>query len=230
MLEAEARWFGHVMNGFSADEIYPMLNVGSGTEQFRTRRQPWIDTHIFAPARRRGGVVRHSDIQSGAGVDLAGDLTDERFLDRLRKARFRSVFCSNLMEHVAQRETIATALMECLDAGGLVFASCPYDYPYHPNPIDTLYRPDIDELSSLFPGTEQVTGEIVAGGTYADTLRRHPLKLVRIAVPLWRPQRWASAAAHLRWLMRPYKATCVVLRKAAASERDFQAGSGARVA
>ncbi len=230
MLEAEAIWFGRVMNAFSAADLYPMLNVGSGTESFRTERQPWIDAHIFAPAKRRGGRIRHTDIQDGAGVDLVGDLTDPRFLEELRSARFRSIFCSNLMEHVAKREEIAMALMECLEGGGLVFASCPYDYPYHPNPIDTLYRPNVEQLAALFPGTSLVMGEIIAGGTYAQSVRRNPLKLVRIAVPLYRPRRWLSAAAHLRWLMRPYKATCVVLRKGAGEGRGAQAESGTRVA
>lgn len=211
-------------------DLYPMLNVGSGTEQFRTERQPWIDRYIVAPARRRGGVIRHTDIQDGVGVDLVGDLADPTFLGELQKRRFKSIFCSNLMEHVANRDEIAAALMQCIECDGLVFASCPYDYPYHPNPIDTLYRPNVQELAALFPGAELVRGEIVEGDTYSHTLRRSPLKLVRIAVPLYRPQRWLSAAAHLRWLMRPYKAACVVLRKGAGAGCDNQAEMGMRTA
>ncbi|OBQ33891.1 MAG: hypothetical protein AN485_17485, partial [Anabaena sp. MDT14b] len=47
---------------------------------------------------------------------------------------------------------------------GYIFVTVPYKYPYHRDPIDTMFRPDIQELSSLFPDFKIVNGEILAGG------------------------------------------------------------------
>src|SRR5262245_36370569 len=150
MLVQEARWFGARLAELPGPDVFPMLNVGSSTAAFRTRDQPWIDRHLFAPARRKGYVVRHLDQKPDEGVDLVGDLRDGAFLARLAALRFRSVFCSNLLEHLVNREEVARTLVDLIPPGAYLFVSCPYRFPYHPDPIDTLYRPDTGELARLF--------------------------------------------------------------------------------
>ena len=72
MLWREAKWFANEMQKRTDAELYPMLNIGSHTEEFRKREQPWIDRYLFAPARDKGLSVVHSDLQSLPGVDLVG--------------------------------------------------------------------------------------------------------------------------------------------------------------
>src|SRR5204863_7553703 len=103
-----------------------------------------------------------------AGVDLVGDLTEPSFLGRLAAMRLRSVFCSNLLEHVPNREEIGRAAVEAVEPGGYLFVSCPNVFPYHPDPIDTMSRPDVDELAALFPDTELVRGDRLGCGTLAN--------------------------------------------------------------
>ncbi len=118
MLWREAKWFAAEMQKLTDAELHPMLNIGSHTEEFRKREQPWIDRYLFAPARDKGLSVVHSDLQSLPGVDLVGDLLDPVFLAKIAALRFRSVFCANLLEHVTNREEIAAALVKAVESGG----------------------------------------------------------------------------------------------------------------
>jgi hypothetical protein len=233
MLEGEARWFGEKLAALDPAVVYPMLNVGSSTEVFRTVGQPWIDQFIFKPARVAGCQVFHVDMKEAPGVDLVGDLTDRVFLRRLeRQTNCKSVFCSNLLEHVPDQGTVARALTMLLPPGGYLFVSCPYRYPYHPDPIDTRFRPTIDELAGLFPDTRLVEGEVVVGETYLAQLARSPRilakTLIRLLLPFYKPRAWLNTWRHLRWLFRPFQATCVVLAKAsdAAPGEVRRPGSG----
>ena len=167
MLEAEAKWFGTRLLELADPAVFPMLNIGSHTEQFRTISQPWIDRFIFAPARARG-VVKHTDIRLAPGVDIVGDLTDPAFVQDLRGMNFKSVFFSNVLEHIEAREELARTVTAVVPSGGYLFVSVPYRFPYHPDPIDTMFRPTPEEVASLFPGTRTQSAEIVASGTLVN--------------------------------------------------------------
>src|SRR5262245_5557542 len=112
MLAREARWFRQRLAGLADAELFPLLNVGSHTAQFRTHGQPWIHREIFAPLAARGGAVVHTDIRPAAGVDLVGDLLDPAFRNYLRWKRFRAAMCCNVLEHVSEREPIAQAVTD----------------------------------------------------------------------------------------------------------------------
>lgn len=226
MLPQEARWLGREIHGRPADQVFPLLNVGSSTGHFRQDEQPWIDRQLFAPARHHGRAVTHLDLKAEAGVDLVGDLTDDGFLERVARMHFRSVLCSNLLEHVTDREKVAARLTALLVPGGLLFVSCPFRYPFHPDPIDTRFRPTVAELAALFPGTLLETGVVLRCETMLtfavrDALR-HPGRTLRgigrrfglVAPEPPRPpgprhENW------LPWAFTSLQATCVVLRKPA---------------
>ena len=59
----------------------PLVNVGSSTGEFREVRQPHIDRIVFAPLRAAGVEVVHADVKAAPGVDLVGDLTEDRVLE-----------------------------------------------------------------------------------------------------------------------------------------------------
>lgn len=215
MLIEEARWLGEQISLMTPTALFPMCNLGSSTETFRKQGQPWIDHYIFEPIRKMGGVVRHVDRRKGPGVDVVGDLSDPGFLAELSAMGFRSVVCSNLLEHISDREAVAEGVVSIVLPGGYIFATCPFQYPYHADPIDTLFRPGVEELVGLFPGTALVRGKTVTCGTYWDYVSRTPSELIRTAigllVPFYGPRNWYSTAMHLPWLFRNFEATCVVL-------------------
>ena len=218
MLLEEARWFGDVMRQMEPARIFPMCDVGSSSERFRTEEQPWIDDYIFRPARERGYVISHMDRRDEPGVDIVGDLADDDFLERLIRMKFQSIFCSNLLEHVVGREAIATALAASVSAGGYLFVSCPFRFPFHPDPIDTMFRPGPEELAALFPGTRIYRQAIIAGGTYLRVATRRPRSFVRKATRFGAsvsgPERLWAATRQIPWLFRTFQETCLVLQKA----------------
>lgn len=222
MLVREARWFAARFRELGDEALFPMLNIGSHTDEFRTREQPWIDRYVFAPARKRGLKIVHLDIREAPGVDLVGDLTDPEFLQKVAAMRFRSAFCSNLLEHVPNREAIGAAAVNAVEPGGYLIVSCPNNFPYHPDPIDTMYRPGVEELASLFPGTQLVRGELVPCGTLTNYVwskfASDPLALMRNAFKrkaqvVKATEGGMSARSWAPWLWRIFYQTCIVLKR-----------------
>ncbi len=194
-----------------------MLNIGSSTDRFRTVDQGWIDEYIFKPIRESGYKVVHMDRKKASGVDVVGDLYDRDFRKELSRMRFKSIFCSNLLEHIKNREEIVEILTALIPEGGYIFTSCPYKYPYHADPIDTGFRPDVKELSSLFPEPHACSGEIITCGTYWDYITLNPRKfiktIVRLCVPFYKPMVWYSHVRHIPWLFKNFQATCLITCK-----------------
>ena len=219
MLPEEAQWWRHVMDEIEPSLLYPMLNVGSSTEHFRTVEQPFIDTYLFRPAREGSQRVVHLDTKDDVGVDIVGDLTEESFRERLMAMNFNSVFCSHLLEHVAgdTRKPICSAISQVLPRGGYLFVSCPRRYPYHPDPIDTRFRPTTEDLAVLFPGMLVVTREEVVGETYFRQLWGRPdrgaREVAKLFLPFYKPHGWWVNLGYFAYLFRHFSSSCVVLRK-----------------
>ena len=213
MFLAEAQWFRARLQELAGSALFPLLNVGSGNDLHRRVRQPWIDRELFAPIRERDGRVLHMDIMAGPGIDVVGDLCDEASLKGLKDFGIRSVLCSNVLEHVSDRNAFCVAMLQLLPSGGVLLISCPNAYPYHAAPIDTMFRPELAELRALFPATEMISGEILDVGSFIDEIRQQPLLLPRLFLPFYRPRRWYGLLHRLPWLFRTYRASCLVLRK-----------------
>lgn len=233
MLPKEARWFVKQAARLGDEALFPMLNVGSHTAEFRAKTQPWIDAELFGPFAARGREVVHTDIQAAIGVDLVGDLTDPAFQADLKSRRFRSVLCNNLLEHVENPERICRALGEAVTPGGLILLSVPHRFPYHADPIDTMFRPSPEELAKLFPNAEPVIGEKLRCGnltTYAAMrLARNAGAAIRTLGERLTGRTGADRATERQrdeklnersggvlrfvpWLVRPFVITCLVLR------------------
>jgi hypothetical protein len=225
MLRNEAHWLGKQLASVAPDRLSPILNVGSSNGDFRRDVQPWIDTAIFQPLKERRVDVKHLDIAPGPNVDITGDITEPEFVSRLRDLGIRSVFCSNLLEHVPQPELVCARLEALVPRGGLLFVSVPFRFPYHPDPIDTMFRPHVDQLVKLFPDSRVITAEVVPGGTSWSLAAGGVLtvgrKAVRRLVSQTRVQASASGGVAVRgtsalipWLFRSFEVSCAVLEKA----------------
>lgn len=196
------------------------LNVGSSTADFRQRIQPHIQRELFGPLEALGLRIVHCDAKAEPGVDEVGDLLDPAFRRRLQAYRAPVMICSNLLEHLTDPQTFASACGELVAVGGRGFITVPYSYPYHPDPIDTMLRPTPDELADMLPGWDLERGEILISGTYRDDLRQMPngsavlfRQLVRTLMPFYRASQWKHIAHRLLWLFRPFSISVVQMRK-----------------
>ena len=151
MLKAEAQWIGKALDQLDDVGLSPILNVGSSTAIFREQVQPWIDSEIFAPLRKRGVAVHHLDVRDGDGIDLRGDLNDGAFVAGLASHGYRALLCCNLLEHVSVPAAICGKLELLLPVGGYLIITVPNRFPYHPDPIDTMFRPGVNESPGSFP-------------------------------------------------------------------------------
>ena len=70
----------------------------------------------------------------------------------------KTVLCCNMFEHVDDRYKFASICDEVLSPGGYLLITVPHSYPYHLDPIDTMFRPSVDEIAKLFPYYELVEG------------------------------------------------------------------------
>jgi hypothetical protein len=199
--------------------ISPLLNLGSSTRHFREVIKPYIDAELFAPLRKAGVKVVHSDLKEEEGVDFAGDILDPEVMRRLKGMGFKCILLSNVLEHVRNREAVTAACEEILGSGGFILATVPSSCPYHADPIDTYYRPSPAELATAFRRSEPLIAEEVAGLTCAEDLKARGLT---VAGELMRTVLWAliffvrprSAAARLHrwfWYSKPRRVAIALL-------------------
>jgi hypothetical protein len=218
MFEAEACWLRHALEAFPPERLSPLLNLGSSSAVVREALQPWIDAEVFCPLRGRGVETVHVDMRELPGVDVRADLTDAADVERLSALQPNALLCSNLLEHVLEPKQLARHCLDLLPRGGLVFVTVPFSYPYHRDPIDTLYRPSLAELSELFGSARMLDGTILgAGVSYRDAVRERPWILLRhvwrFPVPFLSFERWKRSMARLYWLVAEYRITCAVFEK-----------------
>jgi hypothetical protein len=218
MFEAEARWLRAALDRYASERLSPLLNLGSSTAIFRKQIQPWTEESLFRPLRARGVDIVHVDQRDGPGIDLRADLTDPADLPRLRALRPQALLCCNLLEHVAEPEPLARHCIAILPKSGLAFVTVPFSYPYHRDPIDTMYRPSPKELARLFPGARLLDGAIIAAGrSYRDDVRRRPWILLRhvarFPAPFVSWEKWKRSMTKLYWLAAEYRITCALFEK-----------------
>ena len=220
MLLEEAAWLGTRLAAITDADLFPLANIGSSTGRFRSVTQPHINRAIFCPLGERRGPVHHVDIKAGPGVDVVGDLENPDFIAYLRgQLAPQSLLVSNLLEHVRNPSRVAHALLGIVPHGGLIIVSGPHRYPYHPDPIDTRFRPSLEEAHALFPGTRLVDGEIVVSNTWRpwgavrSSARSRMLYFGRLALPVYRPKSWRRRLDSVPYILRRVSAYAMVLVK-----------------
>jgi hypothetical protein len=199
-----------------SSDVFPLCNLGSSTRLFRTYEQPWIERFVFGPARVRGEVI-HVDRKHAEGVDLVGDVTDAAFHARLAGRQFRTVVCSNLLEHVDDIPATCDLVWSLVREGGYLVITGPYRYPIHLDPIDNGLRANPEQLATMFPGSRRVAGEIVDDHTFARYMFRSPWhvleEIVRVFTPFRRPRHWVAGMRRWGWFHRRFAASALVLAK-----------------
>jgi hypothetical protein len=221
MLTAEAKWVARVVTALPAD-AFPLLNVGSQTREFRERDQPAIESQVFAPLRAAGRKVVHTDLREGNGIDVSGDLTDEAFrTDLMLSHGIRSILCCNVLEHVSDPYLMAASLARLVDeTGGHLIVTVPRSFPYHPDPIDTMFRPSTGDLARLVAPLVEVSSAEVRAGRLPRYAVSRAVHSTRSAVGNYRAASATSTETtdHTRpartvadlapYLIRPFVVTC----------------------
>jgi SAM-dependent methyltransferase len=153
----ESLWIRHALEQLPLSAGMRVLDIGSSSLHFRTQVQPHIDRNVFAPLRERGLRVIHVDARQEPGVDIIADVTT---LDGVNDT-YDLVLCTNLLEHVVDREQTVRHVKRVVRPGGTLVLTVPRRYPIHADPIDTGYRPDTAELSALLGWSAVIRAEVL---------------------------------------------------------------------
>jgi hypothetical protein len=207
--------------------LSPLLSIGSGAGRFRDGKQPWIEEQIYRPLEARGVEVKHHEFAPADGVDIAGDLHDDAFLAGLAEMEFSSVMCCNVLEHLEPRATLTGWLPKLVAPGGYAILTVPHKFPYHADPIDTLFRPSVDDLARDLPDLDLLRGEEVRCGTLfrylldAPDARESLTKGIKTSLARIGRRSPAAAASTpsapgsgaLGYLVRQTEITCAIFRR-----------------
>jgi Methyltransferase domain len=129
--EAAAR-IGELLANISDSVV---LNVGSSTRQFYCEQQPYIWNEVMQPLLERGNALINIDAKSQPGVHLVRDVADLQLTNMAD-----IVLCCNILEHVVDPSKVLRGVHLALKTTGHVVIESPVAYPYHADPIDTMFR------------------------------------------------------------------------------------------
>ena len=219
MILKESLWYRDIIR----HRVRPgavVLNIGSSTKQFVEIKQPYIKENVLDELQKKGCVVQNVDIKESEGVDFIGDISDPTFAQFLRARTSDVVICANAHEHVSNRGAFSKGLQSLIQGETILIVSVPCTFPYHEDPIDTMYRVDIEGLSKEFPNLELLEGDVI-GVSYFSVIARNfgfvqkgiflikrTVKLLLAVLTL----RWKDAA-DIGWVFRRVYETCAVYKR-----------------
>ena len=217
MRKEEAFLIGKFVRSLEFEEC---INLGSGDIDRLLQHKPWMDAEIFAPLRAKGVRITHSDFEPFSGVNISVDLTNRESVATLVSTESRKcVLICNVLEHVPsqQRQTIISNVEQALSAGDYLVISVPHKYPYHADPIDTMYRPHIDDLEAELTTSCIMKTEVISNN-YLQEIRQMPFdkccrKLLKPLWPLQRPSKYRESISRLSYLFRNYRVSVVATIK-----------------
>lgn len=216
MLKKEAEWLRDSILGLPLESGSVVLNFGSKQADY-LKRYRYILENVDRPTEAKGLRVVNLDLVPGPGVDLSGDIFDEKFFEAVQAWGFSAVYLFNVLEHVTDIPKLCQRIESLVREGGWIFVSVPKEYPLHDDPIDNGFRPDPSELASLFSKCNCVRSALVTDFSFARYLRDDPARafryLLRLGVPFFRPRRWCQQVQLLSYLFKPFSVSCVVLKK-----------------
>jgi hypothetical protein len=223
MRTAEAAFIGARLRDIPIEQLTPVLNLGSSNAEFRRQTHPHVDREIFFPLQARGARVIHADMKEDDGIDVVGDVFDPAFQERCRQFQPRTVLCCNILEHVESATGFAAVVARLVPADGYLVVSVPHSYPFHADPIDTLFRPAPDEVVRLFgPAFAPVVTHTLVDTTWLHDLRRamgvlrlpwfFARDLAKAGRDILSDRRFQRLHRYL-WLLRPYQISIVILKR-----------------
>lgn len=210
----EAIWINQIINK-NQKNIKKLLNVGSSTKEFRKILQPHIDKYIFKNLRDKEVEVLHLDYKKDDGVDIQCDILNREEVINISKQNFDTVICSNLLEHVEDIKLTCDNLSKILKPNGLMILTVPYFYPKHNDPIDNLFRPSPEQLSSFFPKFIKIEEKILdIKPIFFMKSKFQILKsLVRLLIPFFNLKGYETNFWSIIWMFKQRKVTCLLLKK-----------------
>lgn len=182
MLYKESKYIYQLLQKLRLNNQDLLLNIGSSTRVFRTDIQPYINKVIFS---RLNNKVIHIDIKNEEGVDLVGNIMEEEFQVRIIDLYPKVILCNNILEHIQERKLFIDTLYRILPTDSFILITVPYKFPYHEDPIDTLYRPSLSYLIEDFKNFRFVNGKIISCGFYFNFMEYNLIERIKKTIKIF---------------------------------------------
>jgi hypothetical protein len=106
----------------------------------------------------------------------------------------------------------------CLVPGGYLVISCARVYPYCADPVDSKYRPHLNEIVSELPGYKVIANDaVIIEETHFSRLiedaRSFGIFILNVLVPRKGLKIWFRNLSDVPNLFKRLETTCVVMRK-----------------
>lgn len=121
-----------------------VLDVGSSTGKYREQKPHLAHLHEVIVAG--GGAYIGLDMKDALGVDLVGDITAPATLAAIKEIAPKVILLNNILEHLEDPWAVLRSVWGAVPKNGMLVVSVPLSFPYHPDPIDTMFRPRPAEI------------------------------------------------------------------------------------
>jgi hypothetical protein len=149
MLVNEAKWINQAINKYLKDVFGTVINLGSSSMDFIEYNQPYIERLVIEPLTRRFNLI-NVDIKNDKNVNLVADFLTEQGQIVIKEFNAKVILVSNLLEHIPNPLEGINSLKQLVESDSYLILTGPKSFPYHADPIDNMFRPDLVEVESLF--------------------------------------------------------------------------------
>ncbi len=197
MLPKEARWINRVINKKLQGIGGTVINLGSSSEEFISYNQPYIKDLVLDPIRKQFNLI-NVDIKSDANVQLVANFLTAAGQSLIKEKQARVFLVSNLLEHIPNAAEGIEKLKTLMEPGTFLILTGPRTFPYHPDPIDNMFRPSNSELRRLLETDfEIIELDLVRNGTvFTSSFFGRSTKQTRKVA--------SSQGGFLRLFLKPY--------------------------
>jgi hypothetical protein len=165
MLPKEAKWINTVINNNLLGVDGAVINLGSSSLDFINYNQPYIKDLILEPLLKRFQVT-NVDIKSDTNVQLVANFLTEAGQTLIRDKGAKVFLVCNLLEHIPNAIDGIEKLKTLMEPKTYLILTGPKSFPYHPDPIDNMFRPSISEIRGYFEKEfEIVKLDLIRNGT-----------------------------------------------------------------
>lgn len=216
MILRESKWYRDIIR----KRVHPgslVLNIGSSTKHVTEVQQPYIKKNVLDELVAKRCVIKNIDIKQSEGVDIIGNISDPNFAAELRNMKPDIIICANTLEHIENRHAFCVGLESILGDQTTLLISVPHTFPYHEDPIDTMYRTDVAGLSREFPLLRLVEKKLVTMCYFSVIARKYNVlnriilfikTLIKLFLAVVTGQR--NEVDDLRWSFRKVHEICAV--------------------
>lgn len=216
MLNKESNWIQNILEKLEINSSSKILNFGSQTKK-QLQNQPALRNVVLKIYQCNSKLI-NLDINEGEGVDIVGNILEDSFASKLSKLNFDIILVNNVLEHVENIELICQQLQSIIKIGGYIIFSGPYKYPKHLDPIDNMFRPEVEEVAKYFPKCKILESALLKEVTYSGYILSSPRifisEIARLLIPFYKYNKWKTIViSKLKWLNKHFQVICVHLQK-----------------